>query len=244
VDAAGHPVLRKKLLGAIQFLEDCAVPTTVYNYDFNRLRHKLGLVDGPATAVASPVPATDYSALNASELAALPVQELADDNLERAFQAALQLDARELAGRFAHSLVTRPPRPDRPDRFPWFAHLVQLALDEGNTEAALDYVNEGEKADCEQNEGRRRNDYELRRGQIHARRGEAEEARTVFERLIARVPSELRYPGSAAEAMLSAKQASLALHFAEQGLSKARESNNRDSEEYFKELVLAARKQK
>ena len=120
---------------------------------------------------------------------------------------------------------------------------MQLALNEGKTDEALNLVNEGERADCEQNEGKRRNEYELRRGQLHAKRGEVEEAQGVFERLIQRVPSELRYRGSAAEAMLSAKQAGRALTFAEQGLAKAREKNERDSEDYFKELVSAARRQ-
>ena len=114
---------------------------------------------------------------------------------------------------------------------------------DNNLAAALELVNEGEKSDSEHNEGRRRNDYELRRGQLLMKRGETEAAREVFERLIERVPSNLRIRGSAAESMLSAKQGATALRFAEQGLAKAREQNDRDSEDYFKELVAAARKQ-
>ena len=60
--------------------------------------------------------------------------------------------------------------------------------------------------------------------------------------MIERAPAELRYRGSAAEAMLSAKQPSKALQFAEGGLKKSREQNNRDSEQYFLELTAAARK--
>jgi tetratricopeptide (TPR) repeat protein len=242
VDAAGHAVLRKKLLGAIRFLEECAVPPEIFTYDFDRLQHKLGLAacPGPASAPAADA-SRDYSALSAAELAALPVTELADDEVEKAFQAALQLDARELSANFARALVARPPSAGRPDLYPWYMHLVQHALQEGDTQAALDGVNEGEKADCERNEGRRRNDYELRRAQIHAKRGETSDAQGVFERLIARVPSELRYRSTAAEAMLSANQAAVALKLAEQGLAKAREQNDRDSENHFKELVAAAK---
>jgi len=168
---------------------------------------------------------------------------LTDDNLERAYQAAQKLEARELAGRFAQSLVARPARADRPDRYPWYTHLVQQALAQGDTDTALNYLNEGEKADCEQNQGRRRNEYELRRGQVHVRRGELDQAQDIFDRLIERVPSEPRYQGSAAEAMLSARQGARALKFAEQGLAQARARNDRDSEQYFLELVSAARKQ-
>jgi tetratricopeptide (TPR) repeat protein len=241
VDAAGHPVLSKKLLGVIAFLESCASRGQLENYDFDRLRRKLSLL-GPVPAAAAGQPA-DFGGMSAAELSALPADTLSDGELEQAYLASLKLDARDLAGRFARVLVTRPARADHPDRYAWYAHLVQLALADGDTAAALDWVTKGEQADSEHNDGRRRNEYELRRGQIHAKRGESEEAQGVFERLIERTPAELKYRGTAAEAMLSNRQPARALHFAEQGLAKAREKNDRDSEDYFKELVAAARKQ-
>jgi tetratricopeptide (TPR) repeat protein len=239
VDAAGHGTLRKKLRGVVQFLQECA-EASAQPYDFDRLHRKLGLV---APAAAAPAAGPDVSAMGAAELAALAPDSLPDEQLEQAYQASLRLDARDLAARFGKALVARPPRPERPDHFPVYAQLIQQGLAEGNTGAALEYVAAGEKADAEQNAGRRQNDYDLRRGQIQARRGEVDAARETFERLIGRVPAELRYRGSAAEAMLSARQAGLALRFAQEGLTQARQQNNRDSEEYFKELVSAAQKQ-
>jgi len=241
IEAAGQPVLQKKLAGVVQFLAECA-GITGQPYDFDRLRRKLGLLGG-VPAAAAPGASLDLASLGAAELAQVAVDPLSDDQLEQAYQAALKKEARDVAGKFAQALVSRPARPERPDRFPWYSHLVQLALGEGNTGGALDYLNEGEKHDCEHNEGRRRNEYELRRGQIHAKRGEAEQAQDVFERLIARVPAELKFRGSAAEAMLSARQGSRALAFAESGLAKAREQSNRDLEQYFLELADAARRQ-
>jgi predicted Zn-dependent protease len=132
---------------------------------------------------------------------------------------------------------------EHPDRFPWYSYLMQHALREGNTEAALDYLNEGEKADCEQNEGRRRNEYELKRGQVLTRRGEADAAQDVFQRLIERAPTNPKVQGSAAEAMLTLKKPDRALRFAEEGLTVARQQNDRDSEQYLLELVEAAKKQ-
>src|SRR5439155_10331339 len=134
------------------------------------------------------------------------------------------------------ALIARPPAEGKKDRYPLFNQLVQLALAGDDTAAALDLVNEGEKSDCEHNEGRRRNDYELRRGQLHAKRGEVEEAAGVFERLIERAPGELRYRGSAVEALLSARQPARALPLAEGGVAKARQQNDRDLEQYFLEL--------
>jgi tetratricopeptide (TPR) repeat protein len=240
IDAAGHTALRKKLLGAIQFLQECAAPGG-FPYDFDQLRRKLGLKSVAPAAAAVPV-GPDIPKMSVAELATLVPESLTDEQAEQAYQAALHLDARELAAVFAQSIVARPPSPGRPDRYSWFGHLVQSALAENDTDKALDYLNEGEKADCEQNEGRRRNDYELRRAQIHARRGEPDQAQDVFDRLIARAPSEMKYRSSAAEAMLSARQGPRALAFAEQGLAKARAQNDRDSENHFKELIAAAKK--
>jgi hypothetical protein len=239
VDAAGHAGLRKKLRGVVQFLEECAA-ISQQPYDFDRLRRKLGLL-----AAAAPAEGTtrDIAALGAGELAALSADDLGEEELEQAYQSALKLDAREMAGKFALALVSRPAPGKRADRYPWYAHLVQLALQDGKTDAALDFINEGEKADAAQNEGRRGDDYDLRRAQVHAKRGEIDAANDVFERLIQRTPSELRYRGNAAEAMLSLRQGARALKFAEAGLAEARKHNNRDLEQYFLELASAARKQ-
>jgi tetratricopeptide (TPR) repeat protein len=239
IDAAGHGVLRKKLRGIILFVVSCAGKLGE-NYDFDRLRRKLGLLDG---AAAAPAQGPDISALGAAELAELNAETLTDEQLEQAFQGALKLDARELAGKFARLLLQRAPTAEKPDRYPMVNHLVQAALHEGDTNGALAALTEGEKLDAEHNESKRANDYGLRRGQIHAKRGEIDQAMAAFEQVFARSPAEVRYRGSAAEAMLAAKQPAKALQFAEEGLKKSREQNNRDSEQYFLELAAAARKQ-
>jgi hypothetical protein len=262
VDAAGHRVLRKKLLGVIQFLQDCAAGSMVRDYDFGRLRRKLGLGTGAAPAVGAAAGeaqgqgqgqgqgATDVTAMGAAELAALAVDSLSDQQLEQAYHAAQKLDASELSGRFARALVGRPfpsesPSTSRPavDRYPWYIHLVQQAIGEGNTDEALNFVDEGERVDCEHNEGRRRNDYELRRGQVHVKRGEVDLAHDVFTRLIERVPDNLKVRGTAAESMLSLRQPERARRFAEEGLAVARQQNDRDAEQHMMELVDAARRQ-
>ena len=240
LDAAGHAVLRKKLLGTIQFLQECAAANHM-PYDFDRLRRKLNLLESQPALSGSGLP--DISAPGAAELAQLPIDTLGGEQLETAYQTALHLDARELAGKFARTLVSMPARPDKPDRFVWFNHLIQLDQNAGNFETALKQVDEGNKDDCEHNEGKRRNDYELRRAQLQMKLGRVEDAQGTFDRLIASNPSELRFQGSAAEAMLSSRQGKKALAYAEKGLAGARQQNSRDMEEYFRELVSAAQKQ-
>jgi tetratricopeptide (TPR) repeat protein len=246
VDAAGSPNLRKRLRGVIQFYQDCAAGAAPRLYDFDRLRRKLGLdtAAAPAPAAAAPsAPAGDVSSMGTAELAALDANSLSDAVLDQAFRAALKLDARELAGRFARTAVERPATAANADRWRLYQHLIQEAQSGGDYDAALNLVDAGEKADCEANEGRRRNDFELRRGRILARGGRAEQAKEVFDRLLGRIPDDVQTAGAAAEAMLGAKQPGDALHFAEHGLARARAQNNRDSEGYFLELVEAAKKQ-
>jgi hypothetical protein len=193
------------------------------------------------TAEQLPAAAGDVTALSAAELAALDPDKLTDNQLEQVFRIAAKLDAGEIAGRFARTLTGRPAGGDR---WPVYQHLIQEAQSAGDFDAALGLVDEGEQADCEANQGRRRNDYELRRGRLLAKAGHAEQARDTFQRLVDRVPDDVQVAGSAAESMLGAKRPADALRFAEHGLSRARAQNNRDSEGYFVELVEAAKKQR
>jgi tetratricopeptide (TPR) repeat protein len=248
VDAPGHTVLRRKLLGVIRFVEDCAKGGTVALYDFGRLRRKLGLSDDSATKAAvaaagtAVAAAADIAAMGAAELGGLSPESLDTTQLEQAWRAAQKLDAHELASRFAKTLAARPAESVQSDRYPVFGYLIQRSLQSGESDEALDWVNEGEKVDCEQNEGRHRNDYELRRGQVHTKRGEADAAKDVFQRLIERAPTEMRFRTAAAEAMLSLRQGAKALAFAEAGLEAAKKQNDKDTVGHLQELAAAAKR--
>ncbi|MBI2807751.1 MAG: tetratricopeptide repeat protein [Planctomycetes bacterium] len=242
IDAAGHGVLRKKLRGLLLFLRDCATQGK-YPYDPTRLERKLGL-DAPPEIPAPTEDSRprDIAALGAPELASLSVDSLGSADLDQAFQAALKLDARDIAGKFASALVQREPYPERSDRFPLYQLLISQNLADGQLDAALDHVNDGERDDCERNEGRRRNEYELRRAQVHAKRGEFADAERVYDGLIARVPTEINYRVNAAETMLSSRQGDLAMKYAREGHTAAIKQNNRDLEGHFRELMEAAQR--
>ncbi len=262
LDAAGSKLLRKRLLGVIKFLEDClagAAPRKqvggkvepIQVYDFDQLRHKLGAekqAPGAAPTIhvpeeVQPAEKRDFAAMSAADLAAVPADQLSAAELEDAMRAALKLDARELAVRFARAGAAKPFDPARPDRYPFYACLITGAAAEGDTAAALKYAEEGARYDAEHNAGRRANEFSVRKGQLLARRGEADAAAKEFEDLIARNPDEPKFYVTATEAMLSARQGAKALHFAEQGLAKARSANNRDLEGACLELSEAARRQ-
>src|SRR5262249_25118790 len=147
-------------------------------YDFDRLRRKLGLLDGapPAAAAAG---GADIGAMGTAELSALAVDSLSEAQLEQARQSAVKLDVQELATKFAQTLIARPRTPGEntlPDRGPTYLYLVQQAVAANDTDTALNLINDGESDDCEHNEGRRQADYELRRAQVLVKRREADAA--------------------------------------------------------------------
>jgi tetratricopeptide (TPR) repeat protein len=238
VDAVGSPKLRRKVRGIIEFLRQCAAGGMLAGYDFGRVLRKLGVGDVTAAPAQADIPS-----MGPAELAALKPEALSDEHLEQAYQTAYRLDAKEIAAHFAGALVARPVQPGKADRYPYFSFLVSRALAEGNSDAALDHINEGLRIDCESNEGKRREDYETRRAAVHVGRGEANEAEEVFDRLIQRLPRNFKVRGAAAESMLRLKQPKKALRFAEEGLKEARLANDRDAEGYLSDLAGAARKQ-
>jgi tetratricopeptide (TPR) repeat protein len=251
LEAAGRPDGPKKLPGIIRFLEECFIGASVrvvdgdklhifVVYDFDNLRRKLGLATAkPAPWDGRPQP---IAAMSLADLTALEPEKLSEEELDEAFRASLKLDARDAAGAFARTLIERPITSGTGDRHPYFNHLMQLASAQNDLAGLIALLDRAEQSDAQGNEGRRRNDYAVRRGQALAKTGNVEQAYQVFQDLLAREPNELKYFGPATETMLGQKRGPWAVQFAEQGLAMARSQNNRDSEQYFMELLDAARR--
>ncbi|MCE9531955.1 MAG: hypothetical protein K8T89_12650 [Planctomycetes bacterium] len=252
LDASAQPAYQKRLMSLVKFVEECYIGASprvsdgkttqiVICYDFNQLRRKLGLpAEGPAPVADG---ALKIDTLSVAELAALDAGSLTDEQLDQAYRTALQKDDRILAGLFARYLTNRPAGSSIADRYPQFNHLIQMAQAENDAAAVMALLEQGEKSDADANNGQRRNDYTLRKGQFLAKRGDTEQAYQVFQELLGRAPEELKFYGPAIEAMLGQKKGNLAILFAEQALAKARSQNNRDSEHYFMELAEAAKRQ-
>ena len=282
IDAVGSKVLRKHVFGAIKFLEDClatALPhkkvgaetVPIQLYDFDALRHKLGLeyvsaappvVNVPADAPTeakkeaadirgltpparqeSPAPKKrEINALNTAELAALDVAALSVGELEQAMLAAVKLDARELAVAFAQAGLLKPFDAVTPDRYRLYATAITGAAATGDTARAAELIDQGAKYDADHNIGQRETEYKLRKAQLYVKAKDAEKAAAEFEALVALHPDEGKFYTTAAEEMLRMKAGAKALHFAEAGLEVAKRTNNRDLEGHCSELAAAARK--
>lgn len=280
LDAVGSSLMRKRVFGAVKFVEDCftgmvpqkrvgnqVVPMEVYN--FNDLRHKLGLeyVSAPPPNVAVPpeevssgheaafpghqesahihTPESarrEIAAMNAAELAGLDVAALSVDELDQAMRAALKLDARDLAVAFAQAGVAKPFDPARPDRYPLYAAAITGAMAEGNAEKAVQLAEQGERYDAEHNGRNRAVEFGLKKAQLFVKMKDVDRAAAAFDAVIATHPEEGKFYTTAAEEMLRLKNGAKALYFVERGLEKARQAGNRDLEGHCKELEAAARR--
>jgi len=267
IDAAGSKLLRKRLLGVISFLRDClngAAPRrqvgdrteSLEIYDFDRLRHKLGVekqaagdaptLNVPETPieVGAPKPPApvkhDFAAMSAADLAGIDLDPLTIADIEVGMRAALKLDAKELAVKYARAGTTKPFDPTRPDRYPIYAVAVTGAVAEGDFEAAIKTVTDGMTEDGYRNQGKRMGEYAVQKARLLARSGKPDLAAAEFEALLAKHPDEPKFYITATETMLSAKQPQLALGFAAKGLAAAKTLNNRDLDGACRELTEAA----
>lgn len=282
LDAVGSKVLRKRVFGVVKFLEDCLkavqprkqvgeelVP--IETYDFDVLRHKLGLeyisadppkvnvpaepvaassgrdttgtADQPADTSRPPKPVKrDFGAMNAGELSTLDVNSMSVDELEQAMRAALKIDARELAVAFAQAGVLKPHDPSRPDRYPLYAAAITGASAAGDFPKALELAEQGEKYDAEHNSGNRAVEFGLKKAQLLVKMKDADRAVAAFDCLISKHPDEGKFYTTAAEEMLRLKNGAKAVYFAERGLAKAKETGNRDLEGHCRELIEAGKK--
>jgi tetratricopeptide (TPR) repeat protein len=240
-------------------------------YDFDRLRHKLGAEKKPAgpaphievpadpipasppaappptaTRSAAPQPAArspaDFTAMSAADLAGVDIPSLSAAAAEDAMRAALKLDARELAVRFAKAGTALPADPGRPDRYPLFACQIAGALGDGDPAAALAAADAGLAHDAQHNDGKRAAEFGVQRGKLLAKLGRPDDAAAAFDAVLQAHPDEGKFYIVATEAMLSAKQGAKAAGFAARGLETARRTGNRDLEGASKELAEAAKR--
>jgi tetratricopeptide (TPR) repeat protein len=240
---------RFRVLGILQFLEECSETTPLKGCDFDRVRRRLNLpvqaaatADNSTTAALPQLAPAEILSMNVAGLFSLGPEDLSLEQLEAAYQASYRQDARDLAGRFAQTLVARPTKEGKTDRYAWFAFLVQKSLSENAFDSALTQVTEAVRQDAETNQGKRQTDFELLRAKVLARKGDIEQSKAVYQQLIDRSPRDFKVRGAAAKEMLDLKQGPAALFFAEQGAKAAKEAGDRDSAGYLEELAAAARK--
>jgi hypothetical protein len=197
-------------------------------YDPNRLLRKLGLLSGSDSV--------DFDVMRAEDLAGVPTEKLTDEQLLKGFQAAIRLNADEAASRFAKTAITRSTIADR---FVYFNHLIGQATGED----VLKLLDEAIASDAATNNGSRAKDLASRKARLLIKNNQVEEGLRLLDSLIATETGNLNLYGMAAETLLGAKQARLALKYAENGEALAKKANDKDRMGYFAELMAATKKQ-
>jgi tetratricopeptide (TPR) repeat protein len=256
LDAVGSKLLRKKLLGLLRFLEDCFTVSApkkrdgekiveIVKFDFDGLRHRIGLERNAAAEAPTALPAVekkDFSGMSAADLGTLDRASLSTAELEEAMKAAIRLQAHELAVAFAQAGADRPIDIEKPDRYPFYACMMTGAVALGKPDEALKALKDGRVWDDAHNHGTRANEYGLRTAALLAKLGRHDESVEAFDEVIARNASDGNLYVKAAETMLSAKSGAKARYFAEKGLAKAKSMGNRDLQGACEELLAAAKK--
>ncbi len=241
LDAATHPTLKKRLGGIIKYIEESFYggmdPTDEMKkelpYDFDRLRKKLGL------AGVAPGGGLDFDTIDVASLGTLDIVALTPTQLTSAFQAALRLDAPDLAGKFAKAATHLP---QLVDRYPFFQHLMTLARHDGDHARVMELLNEAAEADATTNAAKRSIQFVVMKGQALARGGKTDEAYDFFKKAVEALPNELSFYGPAAEAMLGKGMGTKAMEFITAGLALARSKNDRGAEGHFLELTEEAKR--
>jgi tetratricopeptide (TPR) repeat protein len=240
LDAAGHPVLRRKVLGSILLIEQILNQLgTKLPYSMDNLRHKLGLDQAaPTLEGTSPTgTASSITAMNAAELAALPIDGASEEDLKQAFTAAKRLDANDLATKFATALVTQAATKPDADCFLYDQHIIYQLLGEDRVERAFVNIVKALERDAKLNAGRRSLDYRKLRLKVLLAGKRVQEARADFDKLLADKGDDLDLLVFGTEEFARFGHKDLAGKYASVGKQLATKKNDRDRLGFFETMV-------
>jgi tetratricopeptide (TPR) repeat protein len=235
LDAVGHPVLRRKVLGMIQLLAQIlSIGGLTSPYSMDELRRKLGLTGDAAGTADGP---TKVTAMSTAELARLDVEQLSDENLKEAFTAAKRLDANEIATKMAQAIVTRATHAEGQDVFLYDQHLIFQLLGEDRIERAYAGTLKALERDAKLNAGKRSIDYRKLRVKVLLAGKRLAEAKLDLDKLLAEKGDDLDLHVFAVEEVLRFGHKEAAAKYAAAGQQAARRQGDRDRLGFFEEIV-------
>jgi tetratricopeptide (TPR) repeat protein len=237
LDAAAHPVLRRKVLGMIQLLgEILAAHQVTLPYTMDDLRRKLGLISADGATVAPVAPAS-VAAMSAAELAQLDLETLPDEDLRNAFTTAKRLDANELATKMAQAIVTRAANSQGQDVFLYDQHIIFQLLGEDRIERAYASTLKALDRDQKLNAGKRSTDYRKLRVKVLLAGKRLPEARLDLDKLLTERRDDLDLYVFAVEELLRFGHKEPAAKFAVAGKVLAAQKGDRDRLGFFEEIA-------
>ncbi|MFO0813419.1 MAG: tetratricopeptide repeat protein [Gemmatales bacterium] len=238
IDAVGHPILRRKVMGCITILEQVMNQLGAkLPYSMDELRHKLSLDQaGSATEGEAPAATTSITAMNNAELAAIAVDSASEEELKQAFTTARRLDANELATKFAQALVNQAANKQDADCFIYDQHIIYQLLGEDRVERAYVNILKALERDAKLNAGRRSLDYRKLRLKVLLAGKRVQEARADLDKLLAEKGEDLDLFVFATEELLRFGHKELAGKYAGMGKLVASRKNDRDRLSFFESM--------
>jgi hypothetical protein len=183
-DAAAEPACRIRLMAAILLIEFWTEQTGE-TFDFNTLRHELGL------APLEPIDPqkVDVDQLPLGRLARLEVEKLDDEALLRVYHRAMSFRAAAALEKLSHAMADRPALANRREMIPAYRYLAETAHDASQ---ALDYIERGRKVTLDTNDSCA--SWDFLEVSVRLERGEVDQ----FRRLVNHIQSQhIREPGVA-----------------------------------------------
>lgn len=236
LDSAGHPILRRKVMGCILLLEQVLNSFGIkMPYSLDDLRHKLGL-DKPGTAIETNAPAS-VSGMNVEDLASLNIAAASDEDLRQAFTTAKRLDANELASKFAQALVQRAATMEGIDCFIYDQHIIFQLLGEDRIERAFASTLKAMERDAKFNGGKRSIDYRKLRLKVLLAGKRLNEAKVDLEKLFTEKGEDLDLYVFVTEELLRFGHKELASKYAQLGKALAEKKGDRDRLGFFESIL-------
>lgn len=236
MDAAGHPILRRKVAGCILLLEQLLQAMQIkLPYTMDELRHKLGLTQSVSTEMPAGA-GRAITSMNAAELAAMNTDTMNDEDLRSAFTAAKRIDANELASKFAQALVARAASSSGQDCYIYDQHIIFQLLGEDRIERAYATTLKAMERDTKLNGGKRSIDYRKLRLKVLLAGKRITEAKVDLDKLLAEKGEDLDLFVFAVEELLRFGHKELAGKYAGMGKLVAAKKSDRDRFTFFEEM--------
>ena len=234
LDAAESDVRRKKLEGVIRCRERLAMVRGV-QYEFDRLRQKLGMVKIPAGPDSD-----DVASFALPQLQELVPASLSDDDILKAFHASATLDAAETSLQFAENLITRDSLQSHAELPAVYSRVIRDRIDAGHYDDAHGWI---DKALAHDQVGgdEHAHQFESLRARLLLREGKADEAFDTYQTLLSRRPDDVPLLAEATERLMSAGAYGKVVELAERGLEQSKSGEHRGYRDQFQEYLEEAK---
>jgi tetratricopeptide (TPR) repeat protein len=239
LDASGSKPLKRKLEAVVRDLERRTAMFGI-DYNFDRVRNKLGLMSLIPEGVKKEETPLAVGAFSAAQLAELDPSKIDDAALASAYKSANGMELPTTAMKFALEMTHRPTLASAVEMIPVFRRLVLDRLERRKFAEAAALVDSALRYDAERYGGRNAAEILTLKARCLSAEGKKKEAADAYRELLKSHPKEMRSAAEAVEGAMRDGDWRLARELAEVGLARSQETRQRDFQEQFREYLREA----